>query len=327
MKIRKKLLIVLLALLLLGLYGSVASLFGSFIGYKIAKNPQIITHLMKSSENNKEAKLSDREIVKIIVDENPKLKDGDLNEFEIAVILREWVFKNVPVVFYNENLRIENLLNVSSANQIPSAEKLYIFRNGKAGAWCSATAITLADIYRLFGFESYVIDSGDIIHEFPQATHSITLVRIKSDEQRIYSVQDAYLNYTLTTKEGKPIGYFDMLNYLKNRQVDLITVKYGKEKLKPRLVASGLEEELIPEKVFENGNKIVLEEFNLPDYEINGREFLMKEGYPNNLLYLQLFPYNAWGADENNAQNILRRARVLTGTWCYIDGQCFGLSD
>src|SRR3990167_5906805 len=97
----------------------VSSLVATFVTYKIVKNPQIIENISNMIQTKPEKELNNDEIMKIIIEENPNLKSGKLSEFEIVNELREWVFKNVPVVFYDESLRVENFLNVSSANQIP----------------------------------------------------------------------------------------------------------------------------------------------------------------------------------------------------------------
>ncbi len=62
---KNKLLKVLLVLLLLGLYGFIIPFPEAFLGYKFAKNPELI-----SSFNKKETSrvLTDQEMMKIIVD-------------------------------------------------------------------------------------------------------------------------------------------------------------------------------------------------------------------------------------------------------------------
>lgn len=320
----KKLFILLFALIFLGAYGLITSLTGLIIGYKVTKNPEIVRNITNILNKDSDPQLTSQEIMKIIVDENPELKSGQLSEFEIVNVLREWVFRNVPVVFYYSELRIENYKNVNSAINIPFEERFSIFRNGEAAAWCSATARTLSDVYNLFGFESYVIDSGDIMESDPQATHVITLVKINYSGRKILSVQDSYFNYSLVDINDRPMDYFEFIEYLKDRRVDLVYKKEGQDKLKPRLIALGEEEKLIPEKVFKNGNKLVLETFELPDFEISAKDFLLKNNFPDNLFYLHLFPFGAWGTNYEESQNILKKARVLTGTWCHSNKECWG---
>jgi len=68
-----------------------------------------------------------------------------------------------------------------------------------------------------------------------------------------------------------------------------------------------------------------LEKFVPTNFEEAGKIFLAKAGYPQDLLYLFLFPFNAWAYDYDGAQKIINQARELAGTQCYDNG-CQGLT-
>lgn len=302
---------------------TVISTFISIIGLKIIKQSSLVTNLFQQPDKNI---LSDKEIIRTIVNETPSLKyPNTLTDFEIANAIREWAFKNVPVVFYNAELRVEDKEKVSSAYRVPLGKRILMFREGEAGAWCSATATTLSDIFNLFGFESYTIDIGDIYNNEKKATHSLTLVKIRHEGKEILSAQDAYLNYTVIDSTGSPLDYFDILALLKKQEEDQVVFQYGAEQQKPRLVAKNTTEKINPEKTYANGNMLVRENFSLPDFEASAKDFLLRRELPQNLIFLNMFPYNSHGNNRQEAESILNKARAITGSWCYSSGECLGL--
>jgi len=266
--------------------------------------------------------LTEDQIKELILKENPALLNDTLSDFEKVNILREWVFKTIPA-YYGTNLGIEKYAGVSSSINIPFNKRFRIYQNGEAGAWCSGSAAALLDTYRLFGYETYEIDYGEV----PASTHAIVLVVINYNGKKILSVQGGYLNFTLVDSLGNPLDYFEILQRLLKKEADSIYISNGKQELKPILYnPSDIKVGEKINRITSSGNMIVLEKFIPTDFEKAGKIFLAKTGYPENLLYLQLFPFNAWAYDYNGTQKILNKARELTGTWCYDDG-CHGLSE
>ena len=330
-RVRKKLLFVLVSLGLFVVFAAATA--GSFFGFKLAQNPQLLKNLYHLYVQKQETpELTDEEIVKRIVDETPALKDNEaVSQFEIVSAIREWTFSNVPVVFSDAELFVETVGGVTSAVQIPLSQRLSLFETGEAGAQCGATATTLRDIYELFGFEAFTVNAGQVADKPPQPTHILTLVKINHDGREILSVQDSFFNYTLVNRDGNPLDYFEMLSLLKQKRHQDFYPLLGSAEFKPRLIAKGTEENVTAEKVFANGNKLVSERFilpeDLPGYDAAATEFLTQHGYPANFLYLHLFPFGMHGRDYVEYNAILNKARVITGTWCYRSGECWGLEE
>ena len=160
-----------------------------------------------------------------------------------------------------------------------------------------------------------------------KAIHSVALVKINEGGKEIWSVQDAYLNYSLAGSENNPLNYYEILDLLKKREGFRVVYQYGAEKQKPRLVAKNTQEKIKPEKIFVNGNMLVRENFSSPDFDFYAKDFLNKRGLPQEIVYLNMFPYNSYGKSHTEAEAILNRARAITGSWCYGNGQCLGLLD
>lgn len=314
----------LLALVLIALFAVPAS--GAFVGYKIAHNPLIATNIYRMITGKKPLPppLSDEQIINQIIADVPVLRSAEpVSQFDITNALREWVSEHVPVVLSYDNLRLVKVKNVTSPVEVPLAERLQLFANGEAGGWCSSASVTLMDIYELFGFESYELGFGAISNG--EATHAVTLVRIRDGERDIWSVQDSYFNQTLVDRNGRPLDYFDVLDLLKKRADHQITIKKGNNPTRPRLIAKESTEATLSGTVFPNGNKIVYEEFRLPLFEQAALTFLQKQNLPANIVYLALYPYQLYGVNSARAHAILNRARAITGTWCKPDGECWAI--
>lgn len=277
-------------------------------------------------ENFSSKPLTNQEIIQKIISESPILKNNQQkSEFDTVVAIREWVYNNIP--YTEDGMLLENAFRVPSASEIPLNIRLNIFNNGMAGATCGGTAQTLRDIYRLFGYESYLLNMGNISEKGSPATHVVTLVKIKNKSTDLYSIQDPYFNYTSVDSNGEPIGYFELLNYLKNKSTKDISM-YGKNQLKPRLLKEENNKLAYKvEKQYPNGMILVrlpfyLEKNVLLFYE-RMTQFLKKRGYPENLIFMYLFPFQIYGDNIQEAEMLLNRARATSGYWCFPDGNCW----
>lgn len=318
-KSRKKIFFIKVFSLLLVVFA--VSLSSAYLGIRLGQDPTLLRKLLVSKTGESPQKFkTDKEIIEWIVSEVPVMRDYSASQFEKVNALREWVYTHVPVVVNQPELTIENVKKTTSASNIPLSERLYLFDSGIAGAWCSATATTLRSIYRLFGFEAYDISFGDVPGKV--ATHALTLVRILEGDHEVLAVEDAYFNYTLTDKEGRPLDYFDLLRLLRGRNESQVKLLYGSERDKPYLEGKDIKAQEEVEKVFANGNKLIRKPFILPDFDKAVSDFLLSYKLPDKLLYLQLFPFGVYGKDKEQAQLILNRAKRMTASWCYEDEGC-----
>lgn len=278
-------------------------------------------------ENFSSKLLTNQEIIQKVISESPILKNNQQkSEFDTVVAIREWVYNNIPDT--EDEMLLEKVFRVSSASEIPLNIRLNIFNNGMVGTTCGATAQTLRDIYELFGYESYLLNMGNIPEKGSPATHVVTLVKIKNKSTDLYSIQDAYLNYTFINSNGEPIGYFELLNYLKNKSTKDVFILYGKDQLKPRLLK--VEDNKLAykiEKKYPNGMILIRQlysvEKNSPLFYQSMTQFLKNRGYSENLIFMYLFPFQIYGDNIQEAEMLLNRARATSGYWCFPEGNCW----
>ena len=267
--------------------------------------------------------MTEKEIIERIINDTPILRgDNSATQFDKVNALREWTYLNVPVVYSEEELTIEGVRNVSSTEKVPLNELLYLFEKGQAGVRCGGASATLRSIYRLFGFEAYEINIGDVGN---RGTHVITLVKILNENKEIFSVQDAFYNYTLVDKENKPLDYFEVLRLLKAQQVDKLYRQEGIYKDKFALVSGSSDKDAIPVKIFENGNQFIHDIPSWKSFEDSMAQFFVRRNLPQNLLYLYLFPFGTAGGNTYEAQLILNQARRITESWCFLREGCLYL--
>lgn len=266
--------------------------------------------------------LSRDDLKKLIISETPILSQGSASDFEKVSALREWVFNQVPTV--ENSLLVEN---VFGSNNLPINKRVEIYREGLAGAWCGDTATALMDIYEFFGYHSYIVDMGN---SSTADTHVITLVRIQDNENSIYSVQDAYLNYSFVYKSGRPMGYFGLLALLRGKNTDQVLYAWGKSDAreeKPYLLRKPTDAKKVV-KVFPNGNVLQKQEFPIyNDFLEKVKPLLESHNYPPDLIYLNLFPFSVSGKDKVKAELMLRIAKSESGTFCQSREKCDPIDD
>lgn len=262
--------------------------------------------------------LTEGEFKDLILKEIP-ITSQDASDLKKVTALREWVFLNVPTA--DSNMIIDNLSTIP-LNKIPGRIRIQIFREGLAGAWCGTTSRTLREVYNLFGYEAYDVNLGNTnIAD----THVITIVKIKNENKYLFSVQDAYLNYSLTDKLGKPLDYFTVLALLRNREENDIIFQWGKKDgrfQKPYLVSQKTKSDSIIKTTL-SGNIVEYKRFagyfNLVQ---RIKPLLFSHSYPDSFIYLYLFPFGVYGKDYEKAQLILNIARSVSGTWCKDQYEC-----
>lgn len=261
--------------------------------------------------------LSDFEFKDLILKEVPVVSQ-DVSDLEKVTALREWVFLNVPTS--DSSLIINNLSNIPP-NSIQGRIRIQIFREGLAGAWCGTTAQTLKKVYDLFGYEAYNVNQGD---SSEADTHVISIVNINHQGKQLFSVQDAYLNYYLSDLDDNPLSYFKALTLLKARRDKDIKIQWGKldgRYKKLYLLPKGTKSNSVY-KTFDNGNIVELRKFDgYFDLLERFKPLLTKSDYPNDFLYVYLFPFGLYGKDGEKAQLLLNIAQRITEKLAKSDPQ------
>ena len=97
--------------------------------------------------------------------------------------------------------------------------KYSLFDSHQGAVMCGGTAYLLAEVYELFDYKAWILDTGD---SPSLATHMVTLVRIRHEGRWIYSVLDAYFNVAFVTSTGQPLDYSQLVLHLINRQHEAI---------------------------------------------------------------------------------------------------------
>ncbi len=181
-----------------------------------------------------------------------------------------------------------------------NGERYYnVFLFDSATVICGGSANFLNNIYKDLGYTATTYDMGiPNVH-----THQVTLVRPSSNAD--YNVQDAFFNITFEDAHTRqPLSFNSLIQYLKSKNYSLINVNQADYEFQPTLDTTGISrlKKLKPEsKEFldsiSNISRYDFAKLVMKHKKVFERYFLPK-GYPDNLLYLYLFPL------EHNPQEV-----------------------
>lgn len=183
-----------------------------------------------------------------------------------------------------------------------SAQQYYdLFHFNTATVKCGGTSIFLKNVYENLGYESYTYDMG-----CPSLyTHQVTIV--KSNEDDVYYVQDAFYNISYYEHKSKKYLHFDKMIYLLNkRKSRKIKVKYDAYDYEFTWDTTGLSQVLlnreIKTKVKRALKRVTLnrKKFINASQKFNQRakKCLVQNELPEKSIYLYLLP------QEHNSEKI-----------------------
>jgi hypothetical protein len=294
---------------------------------------------MISSRNRKEEGISESHdnslrtssvalLIEQIAREYPRVKDKNINDWDKVNILRRWAREHTPIASPDFTL----LLDYDPVTKYDTPFKFYTrsapelfaaFSSCEGGVYCGGTAFALSRLYEVYGFESFTVNMG-----FPDGrlTHVVTLVDIRDGDRHVLSVQDGYFNQTFTDGEGRPLDYFSLLHYLQTSQRKDITIAESYEEA-DLIIRTG------NEAVLDNTFFIIntrtppravgplsLYKATTPQkasevyFQKLMHDTLLPRGYPEDLLYLFLFPFSITGTNLKRAEGLLEKARSLLNT-------------
>jgi hypothetical protein len=98
------------------------------------------------------------------------------------------------------------------------------FKNHIVPAECGLTSFFYIKLLQSFGFKAYQYTFGFREAAHRRCVHSVALVEIVFEGMKRLIVQDAYLNLTYRSADGKPMDFIEFLSTIKQRQYDLIAV-------------------------------------------------------------------------------------------------------
>lgn len=191
-------------------------------------------------------------------------------------------------------------------NQATLAELLASTEKRQAGYLCGAVSVIAQRTYELFGFEAITLNFG-----FPStgATHITTLVRLRTLDGPIWSMQGAYFNHTISHHDGRLMDFRDFVRLLAEDRSQEIFIKhdsasrslmaYGHQQSVAELDAKlSLSAELVsrhaPFDIYRVRWEMARVLAGIPSY----RESLHCEAGTDNLLYLFLFPISHSGHES-----------------------------
>lgn len=125
--------------------------------------------------------------------------------------VRVKIFQALPRASDNESLLRNRVDDVQS---IALDQLLELAASYRGGFDQQITAQVLAHVYRRLGYESAALQIGDRDSGF---IHTLTLVVLKSGQQSIVSIQDAYYNFTIENHDGLASDYYEVVCALQNK--------------------------------------------------------------------------------------------------------------
>ena len=179
-----------------------------------------ITPVQESLENISVNQFTPHMLMNLISKEYPEIGKENITDFEKVNILRSWAYEHT-------DLGGKIHLDSEPGFYQKKAPELYYYSLTDTGGVtaCSGVAVALNQLYVMYGYNSSYMAIGD-----PTASHALNLVQINQSGKIVYTVQDAYFDYTFVDKKNNPIDYFDMLNLLRVDQYSDIVIKYGTKK-------------------------------------------------------------------------------------------------
>jgi len=229
------------------------------------------------------------------------------SDFEKVDALRHWAAPRIDMS--SSSLFLSSNESFHFFTQNVSAI-FHAFQHNWGGVWCGGAAWTLRQLYLLFGYDAHYLNSG-MAPACAQScpTHAETLVRIDVRGTEVLSVQDAYFDITYVDKYGNPLDYLDMLSLLqKHRHEEIRIIPSPDHEFQRDLILRANETSLTisgwllvtHENFAYLGNSTLLYKtsVSIASYESASprvrqffREVLARDGHPQQLIYLHLYPF------------------------------------
>ncbi|MFC2153911.1 glycosyltransferase family 39 protein [Candidatus Altiarchaeota archaeon] len=234
----------------------------------------------------------------LVIEDYPQIVGGSTPSYEKVKLLRAWAAQNIDVSNERGLLDKSNSGNPDSLGynfrSLDTPTIFAYFEEDRGGVWCWGTAYALMRLYEMFGYDSFIVDVGDI--DIP-VSHVFNLVNVDCDGRNVWSIQDAYVDVTFEHLDGRCMDYLEFLELLQQRRHDEVKITPSS----PPLIRDVLYFE-------ENGPIIKKRETISPNQiHISYPEELAKlyqnRGVPNDFRYLysMIFEINGLSKSESNA--------------------------
>lgn len=254
----------------------------------------------------------------LIARDRPQLRDPELDDWTKVSVLRDWAYETID---WGSGATLINGQVASEFFQRSAPAAFAVFLQDRAGTFCGGAAYALKELYRLYGFDAYMVDIGN-----PQVmTHTVTLVRLQHGGREIVSVQDPTFNLTYLDSDGLPYDYFQLLADLRHHRHEDVLLEEGPAKVRELIVEKipdfagylhMLVEDLdaiprLPDGRYKAGLRLTLSGFDAVFSERIGA-YLASRGRPPQTIYLYLDLLGIHGGDLRT--DLLRRAgEIIAG--------------
>lgn len=137
-----------------------------------------------------------------LLEDVPALRDGALAKREAIALIRDWAYGRIVIGSFASIL--------DHHRPGITLDEIYLaMQERRFGVMCAGAAVFLMLLLRELGHEAYAVNMGD---PPSRGTHVLNVVPVPGGDGRpIFTVQDAYLNFTITDREGGLLGYPDIV--------------------------------------------------------------------------------------------------------------------
>jgi hypothetical protein len=266
-----------------------------------------------------------RDTIARIYAERPELMSDEHTEFERTGIIRDWVYTQIPLAHYTQLLEYNDRLVRSRDPRILAVNVLNLNFSNLGGFYCGGTSMSLGAVYNLLGYNALLLDiavmddAGAVT-----ASHVVTIVDIGDGNEDKWIVQDATFNITYTDEYGAPLSYFDIVYLLETRRHDEIVTQRGPSEWRPILFSPGADynpfgyplketpaAHITPNGVVYKALLNMAPEFYLEAAFIDLETAFIRDGYPVDLNYLFLYPFDIYTVTSRNLRMVDIRMREL----------------
>jgi hypothetical protein len=164
---------------------------------------------------------SDARLRDLLLEAIPGLGDALANDrLEGARLLRDWAANAT-----NYALSPQLSLATTALALKDSAADLYfnVFAPGAGGVYCAGYAFFYDKVLKLFDYNSFVVDFGDLQGAL---THATVIVPLPSGDAWDYYVMDPTFNASFRDRgDGRPLTFFELMDFLHDGRAEDVAVE------------------------------------------------------------------------------------------------------
>lgn len=258
------------------------------LNLRLGSYGRLATHMLVSDAPEEPAVIQ-----KIKADLEQPFASGD--DYAIVSAVREWVYAHV-----DRAAGAEELLDWSG---VDLDEVFARMENGEGGFYCAGAAMILTMVYEALGYHALYYGMG-----IAGGSHAVTLVDIDVAGDRVWSIQDAYLDYSIE-RNGAPADFVEMYRALDAGRDEGFVAASPRRNCKPILALNpgirayvetfyGVSDMDGPSEIPRFCHDFWLDEFlNNDPMGVGMLDYFEQIGLPRNILYWFAYPLGLTKAD------------------------------